>query len=188
MVFCYSLIEEHDLTATLTLNHDTPFISDVVDRGNVSFLSWGPSGIDWPSSDPRVEGIGDAIRFALAGSIMNFAGFFDVGVEDPSLQDSTLGDANSVVGLAEDAVRLFQATLAPSTLIVGPPYSRNTKLEVQANALKAIPPVAHVITFLCAIVGSILIAFVIHHFWRRKELSTNAAPSATTTTAPASAS
>ncbi|KAF8308920.1 uncharacterized protein EI90DRAFT_3107233 [Cantharellus anzutake] len=189
MVFCYSMIAEHDLTATLTFNYDTPFISDVVDRGNVSFLSWGPSGIGWPSSDPRVEGIGDAISFALAGSIMNLAGLFKIGVEIISLQDNTLGDANSVVGLAEDAVKLFQATLAPSTFIIGPPYFRNVTLEAQAaNGLIAIPHVAHVITALCAIVGSILIALSIYHFWRRKELLTNAAPSATTTTAPAPAS
>ncbi|KAF8332299.1 uncharacterized protein EI90DRAFT_3054932 [Cantharellus anzutake] len=170
MVFCYSMIEEHDLTATLTLNYDTPFISDVVDRGNVSFLSWGPSGIGWPSNDPRVEGSGDAIRLALAGSIMNLA-----------------GDANYVAGLAEEAVKIFQATLAPSAFIVGPPYFRIAAQEVQANGLKAIPPVAHLITVLCAIIGSILIALVIHHFWWRKESLTNAAPSATTM-APAPAS
>ncbi|KAF8332294.1 uncharacterized protein EI90DRAFT_3122726 [Cantharellus anzutake] len=188
MVFCYSLVEEHDLTATLALHDDTPAISDVVDRGNVSFLSWGPSGIDWPSSDPRVEGIGDAIRFALAGSIMNLAGLYEIGAEIiTSLQDSTLRDSNSVVGLAEEAVRIFQATVVPSMLIVGPPYFPNAILVVQAYGMVAIPHVAHVITVLCAIVGSILIALSIYHFWRRKELLTNAAPSATTT-APALAS
>ncbi|KAF8308921.1 uncharacterized protein EI90DRAFT_3162278 [Cantharellus anzutake] len=189
MVFCYSMIEEHDLTVTLAIDSGTPFIYDVVDRGNVSFLSWGPSGIGWTSSDPRVEGIGDAISFALAGSIVNSAGLDEIGGEiDTSLQDGILRDANSVVGYAEEAVRLFQATLAPSTLIVGPSYLRNATRYVETYNLVAYAPAAHVLTALCAIVGSILIALSIHHFWRRKELLANAAPSATTTTAPTLAS
>ncbi|KAF8332298.1 uncharacterized protein EI90DRAFT_3122728 [Cantharellus anzutake] len=159
--FSLPMIEEHDLTVKLVLSYDGPFISDVADRGNVSFLSWGPSGTGWTSSDPRVEGIGDAIRFALAGSI---------------------SDANSVVGYAEEAVRLFQATLAPSTFIVGPSYLGNATQYVETYSLVAIAPVAHAITVMCAIVGLVLVVLSIRHsMWWRKELWANAAPSVTTT-------
>ncbi|KAF8344271.1 uncharacterized protein EI90DRAFT_3284681 [Cantharellus anzutake] len=44
MVFCYSMIEEHDVVAGLSLDGDIPVLYDVSDHGNVSFLSWGPNG------------------------------------------------------------------------------------------------------------------------------------------------
>ncbi|KAF8321415.1 uncharacterized protein EI90DRAFT_3079324 [Cantharellus anzutake] len=188
MVFCYSMIEEHDVSVKLALNDDIPSIYDVVDLGNVSFLSWGPSGTGWTNPDPRVEGIKDAIRFALADSIVKHVGLDEVGGGmNTSEQDRILRDGASVVGYAEDAIILFQATVAPSTLVVGPPYLETATQYVQTFGLVAIAPVAHVMTAMCAIVGLMLIALFIHHYiWREGSL-TSAAPSASTT-APALAS
>ncbi|KAF8344277.1 uncharacterized protein EI90DRAFT_3115027 [Cantharellus anzutake] len=175
MIFCSSMIEEHDVIVGLSVD-GLPNIYDVSDHGNVSFLSWGPNGIGWqnPNQDPRVEGIKVAVGWTLADTIARLAGLSDMvgGEINASQQDTILSNGTSVAQCAEAALIWFQAVVAPYTFVVGPSFQANAIQSVLEFRLVAINAVAHTLTAMCTIVGLILIVLYIHHHvWREKLLA-----------------